>query len=355
MTVSNQIPETTSKSPEKLSGHDLVKYLTAHPEARGNFKWHTFRSCMWRDLLIAQPGFQDVADFQKIHHRDAFKILMEQPQLAQRFDWKRLWMDWQDECMIILNRHPHLATPENTSFFRGYIWSGLLRKHPQLAHLCSFNDMYPRNWIDLVSGQEIFAGRCPWHTFRVYDWVELVGRKKSCLKYLKLEYLDSEDALQKILCRCYYGDAPSYGGTFENGVPDAATFLICKHMDKENGKRYLKKQFRENNWDFVGDICRISPEDAMDVEGKKYMPFYMTLMAPDEVFEKLFPLFDLTVRDPGGNSLLLPALVHGLRNNSTERYSFLRLQGLDPDEKNLAGFSADDLEWFIKDIKKNMK
>jgi hypothetical protein len=93
----------------------------------------------------------------------------------------------------------------------------------------------------------------------------------------------------------------------------------------------------------------------MDVEGKKYMPFYMTLMAPDSVFEKLAPCFDLSSRDPGGNSLLLPALIHGLCNNSMARYSFLRQQGLDPDEKNIAGFSADDLAWFVEDIRKSMK
>ena len=351
MTNSDQKFEMPPIPPEKLVGHDLVNYLIAHPEARGDFKWRPFRSCMWRDLLIAQPGFQDVADFLKIHHRDAFKILMKQPQLAHRFDWKRLWMFWQEECMTLLIKYPQLATPEHTSFLHGYIWGQLLRKQPQLAYLCSFEDMNPHNWVNLVSGQEIFADKCPWHTFRVYNWVELVSRKKSCLKFLKLKYLDSEDALLRILYRCYFGDARAYGGVFGKGVPDVANFLIRKRMDRENGKRYLKKQFGENNWSFVEAVCDISPEEAMDVNGKKYMPFFITLMAADKVFEKLFPLFDLTERDPGGNSLLLAALVHGLCSNSMERYHFLRKQGLDPEEKNLAGFSCVDLERFVKDIK----
>ena len=349
-------PQKRKVIPEKLSKHDLVKFLIANPEARGNFRYHTLLSCMWRDLLIAQPGFQDVADFQKIHHRDAFKILLEQPRLAGHFNWPELWQNWQDECLQILKLHPQLANPERTSFLRSFIWSELLKKHPELAHLCTFQKFYPYEWINLVTGQECFADRCPWQKFRTHDWINLVGRKKSFLKFLKLEYLDSEESLQKILRKCYFGDSFSYKGVFEEQkIEDAASFLIFKRMDRENGKRYLKKNLKAYNWEFVEQLCELSPEDAMDVEGKKYMPFYMTLMAPDSVFEKLFPYFDLSSRDPGGNSLLLPALVYGLCNNAMERYSFLRQQGLDPDEKNIAEFSADDLAWFVEDIRKSMK
>ena len=351
--MSHSTSLVTPVAPEKLSKHALVNYLIANPESRGNFKYHTLLSCMWRDLLIAQPGFQDVADFQKIHHRDAFKILLEQPQLAKRFDWVNLWQNWQDECLQILKIHPQLATTEKTSFLRGFIWSELLRKRPELAHLCNFKKFYAYEWINLVTGQECFADRCPWQKFRTYDWINLVGKKKRFLKFLKLEYLDSEESLQKILRKCYFGDAISYKGCFEEQkIEDAASFLIFKRMDRGNGKRYLKKQLKSDNWEFVEQLCELSPEDAMDVEGKKYMPFYMTLMAPDSVFEKLAPCFDLSSRDPGGNSLLLPALVHGLCNNAMERYSFLRRKGLDPDEKNSAGFSCNDLNSFVEDIRK---
>ena len=95
-------PQKSEVVPEKLAGHDLVGYLTDNPEVRGALKWHTLLSCMWRDLLIARPGFADVADFQKIHHRDAFKILMEQPQLAGHFNWQHLWQNNQKECLAFL-------------------------------------------------------------------------------------------------------------------------------------------------------------------------------------------------------------------------------------------------------------
>ena len=68
--MSEETEKQQSCNPEKLSGHNLVNYLIANPEVRGNFRYHTFLSCMWRNLLIAQPGFADVADFGKIHHHD---------------------------------------------------------------------------------------------------------------------------------------------------------------------------------------------------------------------------------------------------------------------------------------------
>ena len=78
------------------------------------------------------------------------------------------------------------------------------------------------------------------------------------------------------------------------------------------------------------------------------MPFYLVLNAPDSLFEKLLPVFDPEMRDPGGNSLLLPALVGGLCGNSLARYEQLLAMGLNPDEKNLAGFSCNDVINYFK-------
>lgn len=345
MTSSNQTQDTKLKSPEKLSGHDLVRYLIDNPDARGDFKYHTLRSCMWHNLLIAQPGFKDVADFDKIHHWDAFKIIDAHPELSSCFDWDKLW---PQECRMLLAKHPELADSRTTAHIPGYAWSEILAVQPQLAHLCSFEEIYPYLWVNLIAKQEIFADRCPWKSFRTGDWLNLVERKKSCVKFLTLGYLDSETALQSILARCYCGKKQPSHGTFEEGVADAATFLICKRMDKENGKRYLKEQFTAENWDFVDEICDLSREEAMDVHGKKYMQFYITLKAPDNVFEKLFPLFDLDARDPGNNSLLMPALVYSLCSGSMKRYEFMLEQKLDPDEKNNAGFSCSDLTAWYK-------
>ena len=361
MTQSNQANKTSVKNPERLSGHDLVNYLIANPEAEGNFKWHTLLSCMWRNLLIAQPRFENVADFQKINLRDAVKIIHEQPQLAFRFDCKSIrWRDWLE----ILIKYPELATPETTEHLKGYVWSELLKKRPELAHLCPFEKFYSSDWVNLVAGQEAFFDRCPWHKLGVSDWMNLTVRKKSCLRFFRLKYVRCWEYYRMTLRDCYFGKRLPYDGMFRQEINDAATFLIYKKMDRENGKRFLKSLYdndrnyrrlngrkppvdeaAEKKWDFVEEICKLAPQEAMDVDGKKYMPFYITLMAPDRVFEKLFPLFDLSERDPGGNSLLLPALLYCRYTGTKSRYAFLKKQGLDPDEKNSAGFSCND---FIK-------
>ena len=76
----------------------------------------------------------------------------------------------------------------------------------------------------------------------------------------------------------------------------------------------------------------------------------MTFEAPDRIFEKLLPLFDLQKKDPAGNSLLMAALVRGLDKEDMSRYNFLLAQGLDPDEKNIAGFSCNDLVKHLEDL-----
>ena len=340
-------------NPERLSKHNLVNYLIDNPDVRGNFKYSSLLSCMWRNLLIARPEFEDVADFLKINGKDMLKIIDAHPRLADRFEWRKMLSGDQLQLMI---KHPELATAERTATFRGHLWSELLRKHPQLAHLCPFNKLNLYDWANLVSGQESFAEKCPWHKFNSFDWAYLVGKKKSALKYFKLEHVESGAGLQRILNCCYFGDSPSYQGAFsKENMEDPATFLIYKRMDKENGRRFLKFQLRKSNWDFVEELCDISGEDAIDVQGKKYMPFYMTLFAPDSLFAKLFPLFDLNCKDPGGNSLLFPALVRGLAGGDMERYNFLLKQGLSSDEKNIAGFSCDEVIKLIENINRKGK
>ena len=46
--------------------------------------------------------------------------------------------------------------------------------------------------------------------------------------------------------------------------------------------------------------------------------------------------------------LLLAALIRGMLSTSMERYELLLEKGLDPDEKNLAGFSCNDVIRFLK-------
>ena len=334
--------------PEKLSKHDLVNYLIAHPDAKGNFKFHTFLSCMWRNLLIARPEFIGVADLEKIHHHDMYKILLEQPQLAPYFDFSKLW-DGENRCLFL--KRPEIATPETTAYIYTSTWSEILRKYPHLAPLCPLHKFYPCDWIELLTGQLSFADRCPWEKFQRYDWAKIVEVQSSCLQYLKLEYLASAEDLGNILRSCYLGKKHSCKEIFAEGDPDAASYLIFKRMARTNCKHFLKKQLANGNWALADELSSISPEDVLDVYDKKNICFFITLAAPDNVFEKLFPLFDLQERDSGGNTHLFAALVRGLDKGDMSRYSFLLEQGLDPDEKNIAGFSCNDLVKHLEKLK----
>ena len=341
-----------TQNPQRLSGHALVDYLIANPEVRGDFKYHTLRSCMWRDLLIAQPGFQDVAVFQNINGKDSFKIVFERPELANRFDCQKMHpLDW----VSVLIKYPELATRENTSHFRGCCWSELLKKRSELEHLCPFEKLNGYDWINLICAQEHFIPRCPLEKFRNSVWTRLIKTKKSMLKLFSLKYWNNTcygNGIGRYFRLCYLeGDILPCKGTFGKDIMDPATFLIHKKMDKENGRRYLKyiydatyweKHKPGANWDFLEKLCKLDSEEAMDIHGKKYLPFYITLVAPDRIFEKLFPYFDLTARDPGGNSLLLPALIHSMCGDA-KRYKFMLSQGLDPNEKNLANDSCSDV------------
>lgn len=151
------------------------------------------------------------------------------------------------------------------------------------------------------------------------------------------------DIWQTLLKGFYSAPGRSCRGLFTEEVEDAATYMIYKSMDRENAKYFLKQQYDKNNWDFLTELCDISPGELTHVPGKKQIPFYLALLAPDNIFYKFFADIDLKLRDNSGNSVLFPALVHDLRNNSLERFHFLCSKGLDADERNVAGFSCNDM------------
>lgn len=350
-------------NPERLSGHNLVKYLLANPDAAGNFKWHTLRSCMWQTLLQSAPQFAPFADYQKITHSDALKIVNTHPDLTSRFPGSKFNIyDW----LGFLLASPELISVAPVENFNGFIWSLLLQRHPDLEAHCPWDKFSGTNWCYLLIHHKRFADRCPWEKFTGQDWMVLLKHnssyaehcnwsdlvvqhwlsllfvKKRFLADLKLEYVRHAAEYQKILRCCYFGQVPPPGGLFSHKELDSASYLIYKNMDKENAKRYLKMQYEKGNWAFIEELCDISPEEAIAVDGKKYMPFYLILTAPDSLFKKYFQTVNPDLRDPAGNTLLLPALIYGLTTGDMTRYEFLLSKGLDPEYKNLAGYSCND-------------
>ena len=354
-------------NPERISGHNLVNYLLANPEARGNFKWHTLRSCMWRNLLVKCPQFAEFgtsADFQKITHSDALKIIDSHWELTEKFPQNKFSdYDW---LWIVRNRM-ELFKIAPLEKFNGYMWSMLLQKHPALENLCPWEKLSGGDWCLLLLKQKQFAERCPWEKMdggnwsfllrsasnfadkcnwqrlKDYDWLCLLRKKKTFLAQYKLQYIKSAYYLNSILEACYFGDTAPEKGLFTKNDIDVPSYQIYKSMDKENAKKFLKNKYERGDWQFIRKLCNVSLEEAIEVDGKKYMPFYLALTAPDEIFYKFFQNANTTIRDTAGNSLLFPALIRDIDKSKWNHYNYLLERGFNPDEKNLAGFSCSDL------------
>ena len=362
-----------SVNPERLSGHNLVNYLIDNPNATGKFKWHTLRSCMWRNLLIKCPQYAKYGipdDFQKITHCDALKIVKTHGKLMRFFPQDK-FSDYDWLGMILAQ--PDILPFSPKEKFSGYVWRVLLQNLPaladdclwenlscgdwsellirqkQFADRCPFEDFTGRAWANLLAGASVFADKCDWGRLTAADWQHLLLKKKTFLANCQLEYIESAKDWQMILEKCYFGDAPPYGGLFAEEITDAATYLIKKSMDNDNAKHFLKNQYENKNWELIEELCDISPAEAIAVDGKKYMPFYLALTAPDSLFYKFFQSVNTKLRDTAGNTVLFPALVRDLaEGGSRKHYQHILELGLDPDEKNLAGFSCNDVIRFLK-------
>lgn len=249
---------------------------------------------------------------------------------------------------------PGVALYINLENIRNEDWVRILIKYPNLSDLSPIDKFDGRNWADLICGQPIFLDRCPWQQLRTGEWSYLLGKKKTFLKFLKLEHLSKPYDIYPILETYYspYTNEPCEGIMTKEEI-DPASYMIYRRMDPVNGKLFLDERFAEDYWDFLEELYDLAPEEAFDVHNKEHLPFFVVLKAPDAVFRKFLPSFDLKIRDQGGNSLLLPALLHSLLNENMKRYNFMLDElKVDPDEKNLAGFSCNDL---ISLVEKNIK
>ena len=361
------------KTPERFSGHTLVDHLIEHPDAQGNFKWHTLRSCMWRRLLSVCPQYAPHADFGRISTRDAKKILLAQWRLISHCHVKLFTpYDWVE----LLSAHPELADYCDLDCLIGYAWVLILQAQPSLEAKCRWEKISVRGWRDLLQKRKEFADRCPWEKFRGGDWTELIlsksafadrcpwqllspqnwlhliWRKPGFLKHYTLDFFSGpEDYFDLLEASCIGITAPPHG-MFEKFSGDVSSYLLCKVMDRENGARYLKKRYANGDWAFLEELFDISPEEVLETMGRKQIPFLIALEAPDPLFQKFFRTVDPTLRDRVGNTLLHYALAHDLHSDGPERSSFMLERGCDPEAKNEAGFSCRDILEHIEMMKK---
>jgi ankyrin repeat protein len=282
-------------SPERLSGPDLANYLIDHPEAEGDFKWDTLQPGMWKNLLIASPRVPDFISF----------------------------------CPL--------------EKFTGTDWCELIRTRKEFADLCRWETFTGQDWRMLLLEDNSYAGKCDWSRLSPDDWAALLHKDGSYIARLKLEYLRKPEDLKAIMEAFYLGDCPPGEGPFNENLKDLLPFLILRPMDRTNAGLFLKRQYADQNWDFIRALCERSPEEAADVPGKDSLPFFIALSAPDEIYRLFFQTADLNLRDSRGNSLLLPALVYSLCAGSMDRYHDMLSKGCDPNQKNNSGISCNDL------------
>ena len=252
---------------------------------------------------------------------------------------------------------PGFAYMFNLENIRAEDWVRILIKFPSLSDLCPFDKFDYGNWADLLHNQKVFVDQCPWHKLHTTAWCCILDKEKTFLKFLKLEYISSAQDLQEIL-QTYYSPNTNrpYSEFITEEKIDPASYLIYKRINPVDGKLFLDKQFTEERWEFLEALYDFAPEETFDVHNKRHLPFFITLRAPDDIFKKCLPSFNIKNHDQGGNTLLLPALLYSIHQKNMARYNFMLDElKFNPDEKNLAGFSCNDLYYSIKDVKTKNK
>ena len=339
-----------------------LRYITL-PDSVKTVGDQAFGGCQCIDQLIHDyPHLIKHANVFDYETEDLLRIFKENLDNADFFDLVHNLNG--NQWASLLANIPELAYRCPWEKLTGSAWAKLLACQPQFAEHCSWNKLNGLYLVDLLSAQPQFAEKCRLkratstcqtailaklpHLARFLDFEKIYAADifhdyKVDIAQFKLEHIPTPTEWQHLLHAFYSPEKGRYKGLFADGVEDAATYMIYKSMDKANAKLFLKEQFFNEKWIFLEELCDISPDELTNLPGKKKMPFFIALESPDNIFFKFFQSADLTLRDKAGNSLLFPALVHDLLNGSLNRFEFLCNKGLNPDEKNLAGFSCNDM------------
>ena len=131
-------------------------------------------------------------------------------------------------------------------------------------------------------------------------------------------------------------------------------------MDKEQARRFFRRELKNGNWQFVEEIYDLAPEVLERIIGRNKLPFLLTLAGTDSLLKKYLTDHDASLcRDINGNTLLHAALLRAVYADITSlfktdnpyrnRYDFLLENGCRSDAKNEAGFSCDDLSKILKE------
>ncbi len=313
-----------------------------------------------KDLIARLKEKPDDAEFYDLAHSlngtEWVSLLIELPRLGYRCPWGKL-------------------TPAN--------WARLVTYHPEITEMCPWEKMVGSYMVQLLEHRPELARWCRWEKLtgpcsvsvmkrlpqfaEKFDWSRLDGMtcqnilshwdKEAVLSYFKLKYLPSIPFFasfwnRRLTDEYFFSGRQFYRrqGLFAGEVNDAASYMIYKVMDPKNAGYFLKDQFAARNWPFLEELCDLSPSVLIEVPGRNKMPFHIALNCPDSLF---YPFFESGTASPRlqdcyGNSVLFSALIHDLAAGTEDRYHFLLERGYGPDEKNLIGFSCNDVLSFYR-------
>ena len=291
----------------------------------------------WIRILKSQPQFIVHCEVKKIFQSPPLELLVEQPGLADHFDWENL--DYQPHFMRLIQTQPQLA-PRMLNICRSEEWEFLLPAHPEY-----FLKRDPRKFsfrgnvrASLLAGLLDFekTGLDPICN-RIYDVLE--KRTRSLDDWWDENFVYTPYDPAGVVCRVDF---------------TPAELMIESVMDSANAKCFFLYQLRRNNWNFIAGLLDCDPEALSAFLSPVETAFVLTYAAPEKVWSQYFDRRDAAaVRDKNGNTLLHAALLRAVFGNIGSLfgsddphravYDRLLARGCDPDLKNKPGVSCNDL------------
>ena len=399
-------PQFANRCPEKLLDLPILAWiylLQKQPSFINQAPVNQFDCVNWEELLFYQPELEKYCPWEQITLPNQWRwkqILDKNPHWAEKVNFR---MD--DELLqYFLSEHPeyidHVASEKlsaktkkelflrhgyfeencHLGTFSGIDWSRLLSNRPQYASKCQWQKLDGKDWEILLLKQVQFHIYCAWNKLNAPHWLTLLEKHPELLlKYDGTRFFASQnhevwnkatiwneeenglDHLYKLWFDFTEKYIPLPQKIFYGiGECDAATYLIYRNLDKEQARRFFRRELKNDNWQFVEEIYDLAPEVLERLIGKRELPFLLTLAGSDSLLKKYLNAHEASLcRDINGNTLLHAALLRAVYadiaslfktdNPYRSRYDFLLKSGCRSDVKNEAGFSCDDLSKILKE------
>lgn len=185
----------------RLSALDWAFILRAHPDLEGRCEW-----CKFDMEAIDYYGHP-------LHGNAWHCLLMKQPQLASRCDW-RFAADWDDAdnkrhngfsrwyWVILLNEQPQFADKCDWSAFDGYDIANLANLiGPNDQDVIQWSRLRGEDWGRLLAQRPDLLGLCDFGKFSCTDWVLALVKNEALKEYCEWEKL-GKDEWQCLVAMC---------------------------------------------------------------------------------------------------------------------------------------------------------